>query len=199
MKKIFEVTRPFCKDQEIPIISQETERFLKSWISKHKPQRIAEIWSAVGYSTTILAQSMEQYTKYWIIDSREISYPHYRQSVLTTQNYPNTTIYLGNVCYIPLKNYISDQYDLLFIDGRKSETLLYLTQRINYIHINSTIIIDDVIKFKEKMLNCYQFLDNNNIIYKVHQLDHDDGILIIQVTWQFLQALSSLWDPSMTP
>ena len=41
------------------------------------------------------------------------------------------------------------------------------------------IIIDDVIKFKEKMLNLYEYLDQEKIDYNVLPIDPDDGIIMI--------------------
>ena len=81
---------------------------------------------------------------------------------------------------------------MVFIDGRKSETLTYLQKLTNYIHPNTHIIIDDAIKFKEKMKDCYDFLDKNYIKYEIHQLDHDDGVLIIPKSQPLIKALSSL-------
>jgi predicted O-methyltransferase YrrM len=81
---------------------------------------------------------------------------------------------------------------MIFIDGRKSETLIYLKKILPYIHNNTHIIIDDVIKFKEKMLDCYDFLDKSNIEYKIEQLDSDDGILIIPKSQSLIKALCAL-------
>jgi len=68
---------------------------------------------------------------------------------------------------------------MVFIDGRKSETLDYLTRLAPYLQTTTHIIIDDAIKFKSKMQDCYDFLDKNHISYTIEQLDTDDGILII--------------------
>ena len=81
---------------------------------------------------------------------------------------------------------------MVFIDGRKSETLLYLKKLSPYLHGTTSIIIDDVIKFKEKMADLYDFLDKNNISYIKKQLDDDDGILIIPQSQHLLQALYAL-------
>ena len=81
---------------------------------------------------------------------------------------------------------------MVFIDGRKSETLIYLTKIIPYIHNNTHIIIDDVIKFKEKMIDCYDFLDKYNIEYTVKKLDEDDWILIIPKSQSLIKALCVL-------
>ena len=81
---------------------------------------------------------------------------------------------------------------MVFIDGRKSETLEYLKLLSPYLKTTTHIIIDDAIKFKSKMKDCYDFLDMYNIDYKIEQLDDDDGILLIQESELLLKALSSL-------
>jgi predicted O-methyltransferase YrrM len=152
-----------------------------------------EIWSAVWFSTSILWESMCLYNPYGEIVSREISYPHYRQSLINTSSYKNIRVFLWNFCHYPLDNILRKwSYDMIFIDGRKSETLLYLTKLLPYIHQTTRIIIDDVIKFKSKMTDCYDFLDKNNIEYTVHHIDQDDGILIIPESKHLITALSSL-------
>ena len=188
-----DIFRKFCINHNIPIISYNTEVFLKDYITKHKPNSIIEIWSAVGFSTTLLWKSMLSYNNNWEIISREISYPHYRQALINSKSYKNINIYLWNFCLYELDNILKKwYYDMIFIDGRKSETLTYLKKLLPYIHNNSHIIIDDVIKFKWKMKDCYDFLDKNNISYKLHKLDDDDWILIIQESQSLIKALSFL-------
>lgn len=41
-------------------------------------------------------------------------------------------------------------------------------------------MIDDVIKFRHKMENLYEYLGENNIVYEILQIDEDDGIMMIQ-------------------
>jgi predicted O-methyltransferase YrrM len=41
------------------------------------------------------------------------------------------------------------------------------------------IIIDDVIKFKEKMIWLYEFLEEQNISYNLLPIDKDDWIIMI--------------------
>ena len=81
---------------------------------------------------------------------------------------------------------------MVFIDGRKSETLQYLKILAPYLQKTTHIIIDDVIKFKSKMEDCYNFLDSNKISYTIKQLDDDDGILLIPQSEHLITALFSL-------
>lgn len=188
-----EIFRSIANKHNIPIISEHTEHFLKEYIITTQPQSIIEIWSAVWFSTTLLWESMNTYNPYWEIISWEISYPHYWQSLLNTNSYKNIRVLLWNFCLYPLGRILKKgNYDLVFIDWRKSETLFYLQNLLPYINNNTHIIIDDVIKFKSKMQDCYDFLDNNKIPYSLHQLDSDDGILVIQESQLLIKALSSL-------
>jgi NADPH-dependent curcumin reductase CurA len=45
--------------------------------------------------------------------------------------------------------------------------------------INGLIIIDDVIKFSEKMKGLKEFLEKNKINYNIIPIDVDDGIMMI--------------------
>lgn len=174
--------RSYCEHHAIPLISQATETFLLQHIATHKPHHVLEIWSAVGYSSSLIAEAMYQHSPHKLslsLMSWEISYPHYRQAV-QQRHYPFVSYLLGHVTRYPLERYINKPCDMLFIDGRKSETLAYLTAFSHSIHPLTTIIIDDVIKFKEKMRETYDYLDKHNIAYRILQLENDDGIMIIQ-------------------
>lgn len=186
--------REECIQRSIPIISKATEEFLIQWIQNNHPQNILEIWTAIGYSASCISTALSEYTFLWVLHSREISYPHYRQSIENTLPYNGTTIFQGNICTVPFQRYVpATLYDMIFIDWRKSETLTYITILQPYMDDTGTIIVDDSIKFKEKMKDCYEFLDKRHIAYESHYIDEDDGVLTIPITPLLLQALSSQW------
>ena len=70
--------------------------------------------------------------------------------------------------------------DLIYIDGRKRDYLTYLQRVIDIVASDGTIIFDDVIKFAHKTTSLYEFLAEKQIQYKIHQLDEDDGIMVIE-------------------
>lgn len=125
MNTQFSLLRNSALEAKVPIISLNTESFLYEYVSKHHIKHIVEIGSAIGYSTSILADAIN--SRQGTIHSREISYPHYYQALKNTQHYKNVTIYLGNVCLYNVDMILQkNTYDLFFIDARKSETLSYL-------------------------------------------------------------------------
>ncbi len=185
-----QILRWYCESHSIPLISTATEDFLYTYICTHQPQHIIEIWAAVGYSSLIVSDALQTYSHDGTITSREVSFPHYYQAVQNTRHQHHITIMLGNFCEYPYSRYLTPKkYDMIFIDWRKSETLQYIQKLLPYIHNTTTIIIDDSIKFKSKMQDCYDLLDNQNIPYTTYQLDSDDGVLIIPQVQPLLIAL----------
>jgi hypothetical protein len=43
------------------------------------------------------------------------------------------------------------------------------------------MVIDDVLKFKDKMQRFYDYLEANGIVYDIEQVDDDDGVMLIQL------------------
>lgn len=192
MNSILPSLRSYADEYNIPILSQTTESFLKNYIQTNYKSHIIEIGSAIGYSSIVMLDALQQSWISGTIKSWEISYPHYYQALRNTTTYSNITFYLWNFCHYPLEKALKKwHYDMVFIDWRKSETLQYLKLLIPYLTTTTSIIIDDVIKFKSKMTDFYDFLDKNNISYEIKKLDEDDGILIIQQAEQLLINLSS--------
>lgn len=48
-----------------------------------------------------------------------------------------------------------------------------------FLHPESVIVCDDVIKFQNKLFSLYGYLDKMQIFHTQIQLEHDDGIMLI--------------------
>jgi predicted O-methyltransferase YrrM len=68
----------------------------------------------------------------------------------------------------------------MYIDGRKRDYLTYLQCVVDIVASDGSIIFDDVIKFAHKTTSLYEFLQEKQIKYTIHQLDEDDGIMVIE-------------------
>jgi predicted O-methyltransferase YrrM len=73
-------------------------------------------------------------------------------------------------------------YDFIYIDAMKKEYLQYLLLALPKMTPDAMIVIDDVVKFRDKMEDFYEFLDNNSIVYQISLTDTDDGIMIINAS-----------------
>jgi len=171
--------RRSCEGRRIPIISLATEKFLWKLLRKHKPKICLEIWGAVGYSSIYMWEILN--TRGGKITSFEISYPAYQEGLQNSKEAHcyNITSYPYSILQVPIKKLMPDTVDFIFIDGQKSQygDYMEIIEKISSPH--TVILIDDVIKYHNKLVSLYWYLQKKQINYKVIQLEPDDGVMII--------------------
>ncbi len=178
MEKLKEL-RKSCESRRIPIISLATESFLWKLLRKHKPKICLEIWGAVGYSSIYIANILD--TRGGKITSFEVSYPAYQEGLQNSKESHcyNIISYPFDVRQTPIKKLVPKLVDFVFIDGQKSQYGEYMEIIEKIISPQTVIVIDDVIKYHNKLVSLYSYLAKKQINYKIIQLDPDDGVMII--------------------
>ena len=165
-----------------PNISPENVTFLHELLREYRPQHILELGCANGYSTLRLWQIARAWQAR--IVTMDMSRPAFEEAHhhFTTLG-AEIEVHLGNALELlpPIQTDTPEGFDLIFIDAQKSQTLdLYLRAR-ELAAPNALIVVDDVVKFKHKMQNFYDYLTQNHMHYRIHPLpDDDDGVMLIQ-------------------
>jgi predicted O-methyltransferase YrrM len=91
----------------------------------------------------------------------------------------NTCGYLGDGLKI-LPMFAKNLFDAIFIDAQKKNTQSFFKLSLPLLKQNGIIIIDDVVKFADKMQGLFEYLNENNLPYEIINTDEDDGILIFR-------------------
>ena len=177
--EILKTLRKTCKERKIPIISLATEAFLWKLLRKHKPKICVEIWGAVGYSSIYMGELLNTWGGK--ITTFEISYPAYQEGLqnIKQSHCYNITSYPYNVLYAPIKKLVQSPVDFIFIDGQKSQYGEYMEIIEKIISPHTVIVIDDVIKYHNKLSSLYWYLQKKQINYKILQLEPDDWVMVI--------------------
>jgi len=155
-------------------------------LRKYKPKICVEIWGAVGYSSIYMGQLLDTWGGK--IVSFEISYPAYQEGLQNSKQVHcyNSISYPFDIRYAPIKKLMQTwsakrqaSTDFIFIDGQKNQYGEYMEiiEKISSPH--TVIVIDDVIKYHNKLTSLYEYLEKKQINYKILQLDPDDGVMII--------------------
>lgn len=178
--KVLENFKKECKKQNIPVITDNTEKFIKKLLIKYKPKLCIEVGSAVGYSGIFIAKTISK--RWGKIYSFELSYQSYRQAIKNKIKFEawNIIFYNMNFLEAPLDKILEEKVDFVFIDAMKRHYDLYFRKILSLLSKKSIIVFDDVIKYKEKVKNLYLFLEKNQIFYEIKKLDEDDWIMIIK-------------------
>lgn len=177
--EILKTLRKTCEVRKIPIISLATENFLWKLLRKHKPKVCVEIWGAVGYSSIYMGNIINTWGGK--ITSFEVSYPAYQESLQNTKEAHcyNIINYPYDVRQAPIKKLVKAPVDFIFIDGQKSQYGEYMEIIEKITSPHTVIVIDDVIKYHNKLSSLYWYLQKKQMNHKILQLEPDDGIMII--------------------
>jgi predicted O-methyltransferase YrrM len=164
--------------RHIPNISPQNVTYLHNLLTLHQPKNILEIGCANGYSTLRLWQVARAWSVH--ITTMDISRPQFLEAQHHFSHCQATiNSHFGNALQIlPTLNSL---FDFILIDAQKTHTLDFFIRARKLATSNALIVIDDVIKFKNKMLNFYDYLHAHAIAYEIIQLpDDDDGVMLIQ-------------------
>ncbi|MGE4443873.1 MAG: O-methyltransferase [Candidatus Altimarinota bacterium] len=165
-------------ENEIPNISQVNARFLRDLIKIGKIKNMLEIGTANGFSAINFALELKELGgKLTTIEFSKLSYD------IALENFKlagvSETINAINGNALDVIPTLEESYDFVFIDGMKRRTKDFLELVWDKVEEGGIIVIDDVIKFREKMIGFWEYLEDNHIKYNIIPIDIDDGIVMI--------------------
>ena len=176
-----ELLRQKALKDNVPIIKPQVEQILKKYLNKTKPTNVVEIWSAIWYSTLIIAQEVSK--RWGTVTTFEISYPSYMKALENFYNFQqyNITAYNLDPLLVNLKNIFNKKkIDFLFVDAMMKLYLNFYLKFKDFLENNAVILLDNVVKFKSKTISLYKFLEKNQINYKIFFIPPNDGIMILK-------------------
>ena len=179
MEDFLEKLKKHGLKNNIPNISVENAVFIRNKLKEKRVKNVLEIGTANWFSSIDFAYEIKVF--WWQITTIDFSAKSFEEAL---QNFKDAgvsdmiTPLFGNA--LDILPTLTGSYDFIFIDGMMRRTKDFL--ELTYDKLDSwwTIIIDDVIKFKEKMIWLYEYMEQNNIKYEILQIDSDDGIMIIE-------------------
>jgi predicted O-methyltransferase YrrM len=187
--------------EKVPIITEKNAQFLH-WLCRSRGvKKILEIGCADGYSTIWLTDAVVDKNIYHKnpsasplvsgdlltefspqVVSIEYSAWHYeraKKNIKTVQLDDVIELKFGDAQNI-LPTLEIDQFDLIFVDGRKNCYAQFFELCKPLLTSDGCMIFDDVIKFKHKMEDFYEVMQNqNNFCWQVIPIDTDDGVMIV--------------------
>lgn len=173
-------------EREIPNITEQNAECLKDLISKKNPKHLLEIGTANGYSTIHFATAIADTSDITTLEQA------WNMHIDAITNFKNCKLKNIHAIWWDAKAILPSladaYYDFIYIDAMKKEYLQYLLLILPKMTPDAMIVIDDVVKFRDKMKDFYEFLDDNSIVYQISLTDTDDGIMIINASdlWKIL-------------
>jgi predicted O-methyltransferase YrrM len=182
MSQIINLTLRHLKEvgieQHIPNITEENAEFLKNLIRKKNPKHLLEIGTANGYSTLHFATAISETSDITTLEKAWNMHNFAVENFKTCKIKNIHALWCDANQAIPI---LADEFfDFVYIDAMKKEYLNYLLLALPKMTSDALIVIDDVEKFADKMVDFYTFLSEKSIPYTLEKTDTDDSIMLIQ-------------------
>ncbi len=173
--------RLYAQANKVPVIKPEVERILLDFLNRTKPINVVEIWTAIWYSSLVIANAISDW--WGTLTTFEVSYPSYMEALENFNNFQqyNITAYNIDPLQINLKKiFTKKRIDFLFIDAVMKFYLDFYLAFEDLLEENAVVLLDNVVKFKSKTLPLYEFLNKNQINYKIFSIPPNDGLMLFR-------------------
>lgn len=181
IKQVLLELREYWLANNVPNITDSNVEYLTNIIKTNNCKNILEIGSANWFSTICFGELMlENWGKVTSIEFSKKSYEQAIENIKKAWLENIINLILGQALDI-IPTLENDFFDFVFIDGMKRRSPDFLDLSIPKATKNAIIVVDDVIKFRYKMENLYDYVEEKWLKYEVIKIDEDDGIMLIQL------------------
>ena len=178
----------FAKKENVPIMQKESLDYLISFIKQHNIKSVLEVGTAIGYSTILIKEVVNNIT------SIERDEERYNIAVKNVElsNLNNITLIKGDALDIT----ITDKFDLIFIDAEKKKNKEFVDKFKSNLNENGYIIIDNMDfhglvgksmtiekrrlrSLVKKIENFIKYMEEQTE-FKVTKIDKGDGLYLLE-------------------
>ena len=165
---------------EVPIIRPDMQSFLKVLLSVHRPERILEVGTAVGFSAILMAQNTDDTCQITTIEKYEKRIPEARENFRLAGLESRITLLEGDA--LEVMGRLSEPYDMVFMDAAKGQYIHFLPEALRLLRTGGILVSDNVLQDGDIIESHYAVERRNRTIYKrmreyLYVLKHTQGLL----------------------
>lgn len=174
-----ELERDALRD-DVPIIRQDMQSFLKVMLALHKPKKILEVGTAVGFSALLMADHTDADCRITTIEKYEKRIPIAKENFRKAGMQDRITLLEGDA--LGIMGSLTETYDMIFMDAAKGQYIHFLPDALRLLRKGGVLISDNVLQDGDIIESHYAVERRNRTIYKrmreyLYVLKHTDGLL----------------------
>ena len=148
----------------VPIIRREMQSFIKTLLAMHRPKKILEVGTAVGFSTLLMCEYGPEDLEIVTIENYEKRIPIAKENFRKAGRENQITLLEGDAGEILKK--LDGEFDLVFMDAAKGQYINWLPDVERLMHEGSILISDNVLQEGDLIESHYLVERRNRTIYK---------------------------------
>lgn len=153
----------FALATEVPIIRKEMQSFMKTLLTMHKPMRILEVGTAIGFSALLMSEYMPEGGHITTIEKYEKRIPIAKENFEKYGKNNCITLLEGDAMDI-LAN-LSEPFDFIFMDAAKGQYINFLPNVIRLLNLGGVLVSDNVLQDGDIIESKYAITRRNRTIH----------------------------------
>ena len=153
----------FALATEVPIIRKEMQSFMKTLITMHKPMRILEVGTAIGFSALLMSEYMPEGGHITTIEKYEKRIPIAKENFEKYGKNECITLLEGDATDILAG--LSEPYDFIFMDAAKGQYINFLPDVIRLLKTGGVLVSDNVLQDGDIIESKYAIVRRNRTIH----------------------------------
>lgn len=167
-------------DANVPIIRKETQSFLKVLLQIHRPMRILEAGTAVGFSALLMNAYAPEGCHITTIENYEKRIPIARENFRRAGKEEAITLVEGDA--LEVMKGLEGPFDLIFMDAAKGQYIHYMPQAIRLLRKGGLLVSDNVLQDGDILESRFAVERRNRTIHSrmreyLYELKHDERLL----------------------
>lgn len=131
-----------ANERGVPIIPHETVVFMQFLLGQIKPKNILEIGTAIGFSSSLMAQYAAKDAHVTTIDRFDVMIRNAKETYKRLGNEEQITLLEGQASDIfPT---LTGPYDFIFMDSAKSKYIEFLPECLRLLKKGGVLMVDDI-------------------------------------------------------
>lgn len=131
-------------DGRVPIIRKETQSFLKTLLLIHRPRRVLEIGTAVGFSALLMSAYLPKEGHITTVENYEKRIPIARENFQRCGKEEQIRLIQGDA--LAVMKELEGPFDFIFMDAAKGQYVYYLPEAVRLLTPGGVLMSDNVLQ-----------------------------------------------------
>jgi len=133
----------FARQNNIPILSKDSAKFLELLIKVIKPKRVLELGTAIAYSSIRIARNLKKKSVVHTIEKSQDNIPIAKENIAKSGLEDKINIYEGNA--IEIMPTLTKKYDFIFLDADKGDYKRLFDYSVILLKKGGVIFVDNLL------------------------------------------------------
>ncbi len=165
--------------EHVPIIRKETANVLKVLLRMKKPARILEVGAAVGFSSILMSEYIEENATITTIEKFEPRILKARENIRRAGKPHVITLLEGDA--LEIMKTLNPPFDFIFMDAAKGQYIHFLPEVMRLLAVGGVLVSDNVLQDGDIVESRYAVTRRNRTIHSrmreyLWELKHSDAL-----------------------